>query len=102
ELLRYAEYIDAAESNSRLIDGLAATHALSADHAIRSNPTALPHAYFARRVTFLADDAATRSALFELDPNENTLVTGPPRALESDPLANATVVERAADLLTIH
>jgi len=59
------------------IDGLAATHVLSADHSIHSNPTALPLAYFARRVTFLADDTATRSALFELDPLENTLVSGP-------------------------
>ncbi len=102
ELLRYAEYADAAEMNPRLVDGLAATHVLSADHAIQSNPTALPHAYFARRVTFLADDAATRFALFELDPSENTLVTGPPRALESDPLANATVTDRGEDQVTIH
>jgi hypothetical protein len=102
ELVRYAEYADAAESNRRLVDGLAATHVLSADHAIQSNPTALPRVYFARRVTFLADDAATQSALFELDPSEETLVTGPPRALESDPSASATVIDRGEDHLTIH
>jgi hypothetical protein len=102
ELQRYADYSDAAEMNPRLVDGLAATHLLTADHSIHSNPTALPLAYFARRVTFLSDDAATRSALFELDPSENTLVAGPPRELEADPSASATVIERGDDYLKIH
>jgi hypothetical protein len=102
ELVRYADYADAAEVNPRLVDGLAATHVLSADQSIHSNPTALPLAYFARSVTFLPDDSATRSALYELDPAQETLVTGPLRALESDPFASATVIARGEDHLTIH
>src|SRR5207244_6762277 len=67
ELAAYADYAEAAESNPRLVDALAATHRLSestaGDVTIQSNPSALPFVYFARRVTSVPDAASARSSL---------------------------------------
>jgi hypothetical protein len=105
ELAAYADYVDAAESNSLLVDGLAATHRLSVDAAgvtIQSNPSALPFAFFARRLTSVPDAASARASLDGLNPADQTIVIGPLPAVTPDPLANATVLERGEDTLTIH
>jgi Bacterial membrane protein YfhO len=99
ELLGYAAYADAAESNPRLIDGLAATHRLSVGAggavSLEPNPSALPLAYFARHVTPVPDEPAARARLADLDPSEATIVVGAvPAGLEPDSTANGTALDR--------
>ncbi|HEV7665242.1 MAG TPA: YfhO family protein, partial [Chloroflexota bacterium] len=102
ELAGYAMYESAAEANPRLIDGLAATHALIAT-GVETRHTMLPLAYLASHVTSIADDIAADQALSTLDPATDTLVVGglPPVA-EPDPRAEATVVDHGPDRLTVH
>jgi hypothetical protein len=106
ELAAYADYADAAERNPRLIDGLAATHRLGASDGqavtIQPNPTALPLAFFARGIVSVADEPSAAASLDDLDPAQQTLVVGPPPAIQPDPTASATLVERATDHLSIH
>jgi hypothetical protein len=102
ELLRYSAYADTAEDNPRLINGLAATHVFNSDRPIRANPDALPLAWFARRLTWVPDDATAQAALVDLDPAQETLVVGSPGGFVADPSATATVVQRGEDRLTIH
>jgi hypothetical protein len=102
ELVGYADYAAAAEGNARLIDGLAATHLLADDLTIQANSSALPRAYFARRITSVPDSAAATERLAELDPGSETIVVGPAPQVQPDPAATASVVERGDDHLTIH
>jgi Bacterial membrane protein YfhO len=106
ELAAYADYADAAESNPRLVDGLAATHRLAGSGAgeakVEPNPSALPFASFARRATALSDEATAVERLAGLDPAEETLVVGALPDVRPDPDAWATVVERGDDRLTVH
>jgi hypothetical protein len=106
ELARYADYVDAAAANPRLVDGLSATYRLQVRDmstlTIAANEHALPLAYFARHVSSLPNDRAALALLPQLDPAEKTLVVNPPPALQSDPAATATVVERADDRFVIH
>jgi hypothetical protein len=102
ELASYAAYVTAADSNPRLVDGLTASLVLT-DGRLESRHTALPLAYFAKRLTNLADDAAVEQALVTLDPAVETLVSGTlPPVAESDPRAVAVIVDRTPDLLTLH
>jgi hypothetical protein len=102
ELAAYSDYVDAAEGNPRLIDGMAATHRLADDSSIRANGGALPLAYFARRVVSVPDAAAATARLAELDPGAETVLLGVVPDVHEDPLATASVVERGDDHLIIH
>jgi Bacterial membrane protein YfhO len=106
ELAGYAEYADAAESNPRLVDALAATHRLSVsaggEVTLQPNASALPLAFFARRLISVPDAASDRAILQDLDPVEMTVVIGPLPAVTPDPSATATVHERGEDSLTVH
>jgi hypothetical protein len=93
ELLAFANYADAAESNPRLIDGLAASHRL-VGASIEPIPSALPLAYFARSVT-------SDVALADLDPAQQTLLSAPLPALQPDPTATVVVQQRGEDNLTL-
>jgi hypothetical protein len=105
ELLGFADYADAAEDNPSLRDGLAATHVLSVSPlggiSIQSNPSALPLAFFARRITVVPDEASARVRLADLNPAEETIVVGA-APVESDPSASATVSGRGEDYVTVH
>ena len=102
ELTRFADYIQAAQDNPRLYDGLAATHWLDGDGSLRPQPHALPLASFAHAVTWLPDPAATRAALDDLDPATQSIALGSPQAIENDPSATVQVTERADDHLVLH
>jgi len=109
ELAAYAEYAAAAESNPRLIDGLAATHRLVVSSAgevtIQSNTAALPLAYFAQHLASVPDLASARTSLSTLDPAEQTVVVGPlPSGVQVNMSlpASATVLQRGEDNLTLH
>src|SRR5262249_60043225 len=60
ELARYADYVDAAAANPRLVDGLSATHRLDVRDTgavtITPNEHALPLAYFVRQIRSLPDN----------------------------------------------
>ena len=109
ELAAYADYIAAAASNPRLIDGLAATHDLvsTSDQTaveLRPRPGGLPLVFFARSVLAAEDDAAAQAALGTLDPARQTLVVGRPGEVAAglDPTASATVIQRGDDTLVVH
>ncbi|MDQ6672549.1 MAG: YfhO family protein [Chloroflexota bacterium] len=108
ELADYAAYAHAAESNPRLVDGLAATHRLSVSTdgrvTIQSNPSALPLALFARHLVGVPDAASARASLNMLDPAEVTIIVGSLPVGPPDPSASASVLahESAGDRLTIH
>jgi hypothetical protein len=95
ELAAYADYASAAETNTRLIDGFAASDVLTSDQGnLRPNPTALPLAYFARSVTSTADVAT-------LDPHVTTLVDGAAPDVRFDPDATVDVVARDEGSMTL-
>ncbi|MCA1647230.1 MAG: YfhO family protein [Chloroflexi bacterium] len=102
ELANYGDYADAAEINPRLRAGLAATYRLADNLRIEPGPDALPLAFFARRLTSVADAATARERLGELDPAAETIVVGPTPDVQVDPAATARVVARGDDWLTIH
>jgi Bacterial membrane protein YfhO len=102
ELASYAEYVAAAVDNPRLVDGIAATHALESDLSIKPIPLALPLASFAGHVTPLADEAEARERLAVLDPSQETLIVGAAPAVQVDPAAVVTIVDRGADHLSLH
>jgi hypothetical protein len=103
ELSAYTAYAEAAEANPRLVDGLAASHRL-VDGVLEPNPGNLPVAYFARQIWLVPDEPAADAALATLDPTRATLVIGstPPPIAEPDERASVTIVDRAADRLTLH
>jgi len=101
ELVRFADYIAAAQDNPKLYDAVGATHWLDGDLSLDPIPRALPLAYFARQVTWLPDAASTRAALDELDPAQESIALGQPLDITSDPAADVEVVERADDHLLL-
>ena len=102
ELARYADYAAAAESNQRLLDGLAATHRLQPDLTLRRNDSALPLAFFTRQVTQVPDETSARQRLADLDPSEETLVVAPAPSAQLDASAVVRVVERGEDHVVLH
>jgi hypothetical protein len=82
ELGRYQEYMLAAESNSRLVDTLAATQVVAVDPltdvvSLVANPTAMHLASLPSEVIAVADPAAEVAALRTLDPAQAVLVVTP-------------------------
>jgi hypothetical protein len=106
ELEGYAAYADAAETNPRLVDGLAASHRLEVgaggEVTLQADRHALPLAFFARRLVSMPNAASVRASLFELDPAEATVVVGPLPTALYDPSASVTVSDRGEDRATLH
>jgi hypothetical protein len=103
ELSTYAEYVGASEGNPALVDGLAVSHRLLEGAQLDEEPGGLPLAYFARDVVVVADPAAARMALAQLDPEHTTVVEAaslPP--LEVDTSATVTVEHRGLDGVDLH
>ncbi|MBV9546101.1 MAG: YfhO family protein [Chloroflexi bacterium] len=105
ELSAYADYEDAATTNPRLADGLAATYEVQVaqDGTIQVQPraSALPLAFFSRALRSIPDAAAANADLAELDPAQTTLIVGPAPPVQFDPSATAQVVDQNEDSLTI-
>ena len=77
ELARYAQYLEAAAANPRLLNGLAVTATLNAENGMFStNPAALPRIYAPETVSAVRtrDEAASR--LRSLDPAREALAEG--------------------------
>jgi hypothetical protein len=92
ELQAYADYVAAAQSNPRLIDGLAATHKIDgASGAIVPNPAALPRVSVPRAVAAVRTGDEAKAALAALDPAERAIVTSPAPAAMQDPGARAGI-----------
>lgn len=81
ELNRYADYLHAAESNSKLLNGLGVTEVLDAKDKLQENPATLGRVSVPPRVQFVVDRAAALTALGALDPAQSAVVEAPPRAL---------------------
>jgi hypothetical protein len=96
ELQAYAEYMGAAQTNRKLLNGLNVTRQLNAKlGAIEPNPNALPRAYFARKITQVSTMADSLALLANLDPAERSIVQGTAPQNEPDP--QATVTSEAGD-----
>lgn len=91
ELQAYAEYMAAAQTNRKLLNGLNVSRQLNAKlGAIEPNPSALPRAYFARKMTQVSTAAESRALLPSLDPAESTIVQGTIPQNEPDPEATVS------------
>jgi hypothetical protein len=77
ELQAYAEYMAAAQTNRKLLNGLNVSRQLNAKlGAIEPNPDALPRAYFARKIIQVSTPAESLALLPSLDPTETAIVQG--------------------------
>ncbi len=81
ELDRYANYLHAAESNSKLLNGLGVTEVLDTRGRLQENPATLGRASVPPRVQFVANRASALAALATLDPAQSAVVEAPPRPL---------------------
>jgi hypothetical protein len=94
QLNRYAEYLQAALENARLLNGLAATHTmgLGRDAAVEANPAALPRISTPPAVTVVSTAAEARARLALLDPAQAAIVEASVKPAGSGP-AQAEVAE---------
>ena len=91
ELQSYAEYMAAAQTNRKLLNGLNVTRQLNAKlGAIEPNPNALPRAYFARKIIQISTPAESLALLPTLDPAETAIVQGAAASNEFDPQATVS------------
>jgi hypothetical protein len=101
ELADYAAYTEAAaDSNPRLVAGLAANYQLAGEQ-LAPVSGALPLAYVAHSLVTVPDKGAARQALPGLDPATTTVVTGPAPEVTPDEGATVTVVARTEDGLAL-
>jgi Bacterial membrane protein YfhO len=90
ELQTYAEYMGAAETNRKLLNGLNVSRQLNAKlGAIEPNPNALPRGYFARKIIQVSTPAESLALLPSLDPAQAAIVQG--KAPQNEPDPQATV-----------
>jgi hypothetical protein len=107
ELSRYADYLSAAETNPRLINGLAATYFVQVTHPLgpvilTANPSALALATLPPNVIVVENEQDEITSLRTLDPSLATLVRGPiPDVRQTDSADHVTVVERKQDRLLV-
>jgi hypothetical protein len=96
ELSRYADYLDAANSNPKLLNGLAVTNKVDMKRsAIDVNPDHLARISAAPQVRFASSPEAARAALNTLDPAESAVVEAPEQALP--PLAREKAAAEVAE-----
>ena len=98
ELSRYADYIEAANSNPELLNSLAVTFRIDPSNgALLPNAAALSRAYFPKTVQQTGSDAATRARLATLRPAEEVLASVLPPGLAQDPHATAQITAYQGD-----
>jgi hypothetical protein len=91
ELQNYAEYMGAAQTNRKLLNGLNVSRQLNTKlGAIEPNPNALPRAYFARKIIPVSTPAEALALLPTLDPAEAAIVQGTAPQNEPDPQATVS------------
>ncbi|MBI4892199.1 MAG: YfhO family protein [Acidobacteria bacterium] len=85
ELLAWSEYLQAAEKNHRLVDGLGVILEVDPRKGeANSNPTLLPRAYFSPEVVGVKSMAESRAKLPGLDPGKQSLVLNLPAGVDHD------------------
>jgi hypothetical protein len=104
ELAAYAAYTAAAESDPRLVAGLAPSHRLVDDDEAALQPVddRLPLATFVTNPVVVADDAEATQRLADGDPRTGTLVVGPLPPVEADPSPTAAITAQGLDSLEVH
>jgi hypothetical protein len=95
ELAAYAQYAGAAESNPKLIAGMAASHQLLDNRRLAPLTQALPLAWFPPHV-------AAERTLATADPTQETMVAAPMPEVQADPRATATVALKGLDWIVVH
>jgi hypothetical protein len=99
----YAEYLKAAASNRKLLDGLNVGRMLNVKAGqIDMNAKMLPRAYFPRAVSGVPNPDESLKALATLDPSQNSLVMGSHAAVEQDALATTFVVSSDERSYRVH
>src|SRR5260370_34291398 len=86
KLRSYDDYMQAAQSNPRLLNGLNVSRELDAGKGAVVDRAGLPRAYFARR----SETATGKERLRDLDPADTVLVEGA-AAMAHDPSASAQI-----------
>src|ERR1022692_298106 len=77
ELARYAQYMEAAAANPKLLNGLSVTATLnSANGMFSTNPAALPRVYAPETVSAAAGRAEAAARLASLDPAREAVAEG--------------------------
>lgn len=90
ELAAWREYKTAAETNHRLLDGVAAAIEVRAkQEEISGNPTVMARAYFAPEVVGVSSLEESRARLAALDPRRQSVVFGLPGGIGQDAEARA-------------
>jgi Bacterial membrane protein YfhO len=85
-LSRYNRYVEASNSNPRLLDSLAVTAKLnSATGAFEANPAAMPRIYAPASVAAVANPAEAGRRLANLDPAAGALAEGIPAIAKNGP-----------------
>src|SRR5262249_59864494 len=78
ELSRYAQYLEAAAGNPRLLNGLGVTAIIDpARGSMQSNPAALPRIHAPETVSAVRSRDEARARLASLDPAHEAIVEGP-------------------------
>jgi len=86
ELTRYSEYNRAIPANPKLLHGLSANYLVDMKGRVESNPSALPRVLVPAAITWVPDVAAARAALASMDPAQATVVEGPPKDVQQQPI----------------
>ena len=102
ELSRYADYLDLAGRNPKLLNGLAVTNKVEVKQGtILANHDALPRVSVAERVQFAATPEIARAALVNLDPAHEVVAENSSGAL-ADPDISAPVPPEATHISIVN
>ncbi len=102
ELAAYRDYRKAAESNHRLVDGLAvALEVLPKEEKVAGNQTALKRVMITPQVIDVSTEEQSRARLADLDPKEQSVVLGPHDPVQQDPQAKTELKKLSEGSLTV-
>jgi hypothetical protein len=103
ELSRYAEYLEAANANPKLLDGLSVTAKVEPWKGMVSpSPSALPRATFPPTLERASSMADAKAMLRTLDPSHSAIVENAPPSIQQDKSASAQIRNYEGTLYRIH
>jgi len=92
ELHAYSQYRQAAAKSTALVAGLNVARRLNLDSGAVEETTALPRAYFPRRLEYAASEGESARKLASVEPPETAVVRSAPFGVVQDPTASASFV----------
>jgi hypothetical protein len=103
KLTRYRDYLDAAETNPKLVDALNVSRRLNTQRgSVDPVPGVLPRAYFPQSVLYASGSVESQRLLASLDPPRAAIVMSRPLDARQDPSATAQIVSRDEQGYAIH